>query len=185
MAQLLREKPEISGGVGRVSFKRMGGSIIVGLLVVAGDVTASPGPRGISRATPSEQPGLVRELERLTEGLLFMSETDAPITVVTWVHPGGRPTARRIGRLVGEPHLTLVKQTTVDDFFRAATTRSAGQDAEEEIVVGRYAALVRLLKAQLDAIRVFRFGRTTIRSYVVGVAPSGDWIGLATRQTET
>jgi hypothetical protein len=59
------------------------------------------------------------------------------------------------------------------------------QTAEDDVVVRRYTALVRFLKNRLVDVRVFRFGRTTIRSYVLGVAPNGDWIGAATTQTET
>jgi hypothetical protein len=44
---------------------------------------------------------------------------------------------------------------------------------------------MRFLKGRLEDVRVFRFGQMTIRSYVVGVAPNGDWIGLTTTQTET
>jgi len=114
-----------------------------------------------------------------------MSETDAPLTVVTWTHPVGRPTARRLASLVGEPHPELVEQTTVGRFFRAALLSRPGQTPEDDVVVRRYTALVRFLKDRVGDVRVFRFGRTTIRSYVVGAAPNGDWIGLATTQTET
>jgi Nuclease A inhibitor-like protein len=59
------------------------------------------------------------------------------------------------------------------------------QTAEDAVVVRRYTALVRFLKDRVGDVRVFPFGWTMIRSYVVGVAPNGDWIGLATAQTET
>ena len=168
-----------------MSVKYWRGAIAVGLLVLAGDVTASSGRPATRPATPSEPAALVGELERLTEGLLFMSETDAPLTVVAWTHPVGRPTARRLASLVGEPHPELVEQTTVERFFRAALLSRPEQTAEDDIVVRRYTALVRFFKDRLGDVQVFRFGRTTIRSYVVGVSPSGDWIGLSTSETET
>ena len=159
--------------------------MVVGLLALAGDVTASPARLAARSAAPSEGAALVNELERLTEGLLVMSETDAPLTVVTWTHPVGRLTAHRLASLVGEPHPELVEQTTVDRFFRAALLSWPDQTAEDDVVLRRYVALVHFLKDRLGDVRVFRFGQTMIRSYIVGVAPNGDWIGLSTNQTET
>jgi histidine triad (HIT) family protein len=127
----------------------------------------------------------VRELERLTEGLLLVSETDAPLTVISWTRPQGRPTARRLASLLGEPHPELVEQLTLDRFFRAALQSWPGQTAEDHLIATRYATLVRFLKGRLHDVQVFRFGRVAIRSYVIGVAPNGDWLGLATNQTET
>jgi hypothetical protein len=152
------------------------GSFLVGLLTLAGDVTAASGRRAAV---------LVDELEELTDGLLFVSERDSPIVVVSWARPGGRPTARRVASLVGEPHPERLQQGTVDEFFRSVATPASSQDAEERALVRRYSALLSFLKSHLEEVRVFRFGRTTIRSYVVGVAPNGDWIGLATTQIET
>jgi hypothetical protein len=168
-----------------VSLIQFIGSFIVGLILLASDGTAAPSRSAGRSATTPKQPVLVAELERLTEGLLFMSERDFPISVVKWAHPGGRPTARRIATLVGEPHPERIEQRTIDEFFHAVVTPAGSPDAEEEALVRRYSALVRFLKLRLEDVRVFRFGRTTIRSYVVGVAPNGDWIGLTTTQTET
>jgi hypothetical protein len=121
----------------------------------------------------------------LTDGLMFVSERDAPLTVLAWARPGGRPTARGLAALVGEPHPELAEPLTVERFFRAAVRVGPGQSAEERAEAGRYGALVQFLRSRLTDARVFRFGRLTMRVYVVGVAPNGDWIGLATSQTQT
>jgi histidine triad (HIT) family protein len=128
---------------------------------------------------------LVRELEHLTRGLLFMSESDDPIQVVIWQRPGGSPTVTRVAALTGEAHPDLAHTMTVDEFFRAATTPRPGDDAEERALVRRFAGLVHFLKTRLAGVRVFRFGRLSMRSYIVGTTPSGDWLGLATAQVET
>lgn len=85
-----------------------------------------------------------------------MSETDVPLTVVRWAHPVGRPTARRLASLVGEPHPELVEQTTVERFFRAALLSRPEQTAEDAVVVRRYITLVLFLKNRLGDVRVFR-----------------------------
>ena len=162
-----------------------GPALAIGLLTLVGEATAARGQPVFKAATSSQRSALMRELERLTEGLLFVSELDAPLAVVTWTRPGARPTARRLAALVGEPHPELAEQVTVDAFFRAALRVEPAPSAEDVVTARRYGALVRFLKSRLRDVQVFRFGRTTIRSYVVGVAPNGDWLGLTTSQTET
>ena len=133
----------------------------------------------------SSRGDLVRELERLTLGLLFISESDFPLNVVVWRQPGAPPSARRLAALTGEPHPDLVQEMTIDQFFRNATTPRPWHDADEQTVVRRYAGVVHFLKTRLTSVRVFRFGRLTIHAYVIGTDPGGDWIGLATTQIET
>lgn len=168
-----------------IRYKRS--AIAIGLFTLVSDAAGAPAPghAAFRPASSSERVALVRELERLTEGLLFISESDAPLTVITWPHAVGRPTARHLAALLGLPHPELVEQTTVDRFFGAAMRSWPGQTAEDAFIVRRYTALLAFLKNRLRDPQVFRFGRTTIRSYVIGVAPNGDWVGLATNQTET
>ena len=128
---------------------------------------------------------LRRELERLTDGLTFMSESDFPLDVVLWRGPGGPPTAARLAFLTGVPHPGSVQVTSVEDFFRAATRLPAASDAEEEAVARRYRQLASFLEHRLTGARAFRFGRSTIRAYVVGTASNGDWLGIATTVVAT
>src|SRR4051812_13911770 len=87
-------------------------------------VIASTGevPAATKMEAPSPAPrcGLVGDLERLTEGLTLMSEADFPLDVVTWRHPGGRPSAARLGVLTGQAHPETAETMTVDEFFRVA-----------------------------------------------------------------
>lgn len=144
-----------------------------------------PHAMALSSSSATTGDDLVRELERLTQGLLFMSESDFPFSVVRWRQPGGTPSARRLAALTGEPHPDLAEVITVDHFFRIAATPQPWHDAEELAVVRRYATLVQVLRTRLPDARVFRFGRLTIHAYVVGTTRNGDWIGLATTQIET
>jgi hypothetical protein len=129
-------------------------------------------------------PPIVRELEEATEGLLFMSESDYPFEVLYWTRPGGSLTPERVAQLTGHVGET-VEQRTLDDFFRAAQTPQEWQTVEELATVERYRALVKLLRAKLSFVRVYRFGLIQIHSYIVGVTNSGSWAGLSTIQIET
>lgn len=152
--------------------------------VVASTGELSPAPKieGPSLAPRGE---LLGELERLTEGLTLMSESDFPLDVVAWRRPGGRPSALRLAALTGQAHPETAKTMTVDEFFRTAATPRPEDQAEARAVARRFGRLVHFLKTRLADVRVFRFGRLTLRAYVIGMTARGDWVGLATTQVET
>jgi histidine triad (HIT) family protein len=103
-----------------------------------------------------------RELERLTNGMTFMSESDFPVDVVIWRRPGGVPTAAaRLAFLTGAPAPETGRVTTVDDFFRAAAQPPRASDAEERAVARRFQRLAEFLKARLAGALAFRFGCST------------------------
>ena len=149
-----------------------------GLAPRAADAAGDAPPRaGWPGASSAE---LRRELERLTDGMTFMSESDFPVDVVIWRRPGGAPTAARLAFLTGNPAPETGRMTTVEDFFRAAARPPRASDAEERAVARRFRRLADFLKDRLAGTRAFRFGRSTVRAYVVGTASNGDWIGIAT-----
>jgi hypothetical protein len=134
---------------------------------------------------PAPSTELRRELERLTDGMTFTSESDFPLDVVIWRRPGGAPTAARLAFLTGAPDPDSARVMTVDDFFRSAARLPRASDAEEQAVVRRFQRLAEFLKRRLVGARAFRFGRSAIRAYVVGTASNGDWLGIATTMIET
>lgn len=154
--------------------------------VPAPGVAPVPAPDAPSTSS-SDGPGhLVLELERLTEGLIVMSESDFPMDVVIWQRPGGKPSARRLAALIGHPHPETASTVPVDDFFRAAAAPLRGSDdAEARATIRRLERIASFLKRHLPDARVFRFGRSTMRAYVIGTTPSGDWLGIATTLIET
>jgi hypothetical protein len=135
----------------------------------------------------------------VTEGLLFVSEADFPLHVVYWRRPGGPLTAERVAARLPRPpaHLDagaevhdgarghLLEEDTVDGFFSVATTPRPWHTDRDRADVRRYQELVRTLKARLHDLHVFRFGASTIRAYIMGVTPDGDWAGVSTILIET
>lgn len=163
---------------------RLGG-LAVALLCFSTSPAASAKRDPSGHKPPNSRASLVRELERVTEGLVFASESDYPLSVVYWRQPVGTLTAGRIATLIRRPEPDTVEEVTFDDFFRVATTPQSWHTGQEQAIVRRYQALVRALKASLRDIHVFRFGQSTIHAYVVGVTANGDWAGLSTVQIET
>jgi hypothetical protein len=154
----------------------------LGLGAAGGGVSVShPGARATGKI-----PDVVSDLETASQGLLFMSESDHPLVVVHWtprpLH--APPTAQRVARLTGHQGMP-VEERTLDQFFRRATTSEPWHPVVDQGIVRRYQELVRILRRRLHSIRVFRFGRIDIASYVVGVTSRGTWVGIATHQTET
>lgn len=157
------------------------------------DLPAAPASANAELVSDSNQyagkhpPPLVSQLDSATAGLLFMSESDYPLEVLYWTRAGkpkGPPSVDELAALTG--HLgELVEEQSLDTFFRGATTPQEGQSTAELETVQRYQDLVRLLRKKLSFIRVFRFGRIQIHSFVVGVTSSGAWAGLSTIQIET
>lgn len=129
-------------------------------------------------------PAIVKALQKATDGLLFMSESDYPFDVLYWRQPGGSPSVARIAALTGED-ASVVEERSVDAFFDGAATPQDWHSPEDLQTVRRYQELVALLKAKLRKLKVYRFGTIQIHAYVVGVTSAGNWVALKTTQIET
>ena len=113
---------------------------------------------------------LLRELKRLTKGLLFQSESDYPVEPFapdSW-EPGADARA-----------------VDFDDFFAAATEEQDWHDDEARARVRKFRALVKSLKDNLADIQVFKSGETEADVYVVGRTASGRLAGVKTKVVET
>ena len=124
------------------------------------------------------------QLQKASEGLLFLSETDAPFAVITWPTQGELNQVKLL-QLTNHPPDAPVKVVTVDDFFAIATLEEDWHDEEEREIVKRFQHLVSVLKQNLSNIQVYRVGSIEIDAYIVGVTPSGNWMGLSTQLVET
>jgi hypothetical protein len=125
---------------------------------------------------------LLDELSSAADGLLFMSETDAPLEPL---RSADEPTPDLLRRLSGVSVDTPVEAQVFDDFFRPAVSEPVWKSAHEIATARRFQRLVELLHANLTDLRVFRVGRINMEVYVLGRAASGNWLGLRTRVVET
>lgn len=124
------------------------------------------------------------QLKQASEGLLFPSETDAPFEVINW-QVQGELTPTKLLQLTEHPPDAPVEMLAVDDFFAIATQEEDWHDEEERETVKGFQNLASVLKQNLSNIQVFRVGSIEIDAYIVGVTPSGDWMGLSTQLVET
>jgi len=120
--------------------------------------------------------------DQLTERLLFMSETDAPLTFYElspeksqeWPPlPGGQ-----FLQLIGEDPATHVERLAPEKFFR--DLRPGNEDHED-----RVAALQNAMIGELRNLEGFRVGEIQINIFVLGTDDSGKVAGLRTLSVET
>ncbi|MEP7121097.1 MAG: nuclease A inhibitor family protein [Byssovorax sp.] len=129
---------------------------------------------------------LLETLGKATQGLLFPSESDCPLTPYTF--PGAKGAEPTPAALLAAEHLpgdTVVETLTVADLFEPFATAADDASAEDKAEAARYRAIVDLLGKELTDLRVLRVGKVDIDVYILGKDPTGAWIGLKTHVVET
>jgi hypothetical protein len=127
---------------------------------------------------------LIEELGQATTGLLFMSEADYPFQTFIWKEkPDVTPEYLR--EQAGKPVDATLREVTVKDFFRAATSEAEWKNAEALALAKRYQALVKWLEENLSDLKVYRVGDIDIMVFILGRSAEGSLIGISTRVIET
>ena len=127
---------------------------------------------------------ITEELKRLTERLLFMSESDYPFEIF---YREGKTelSPQALLELSGQPGDSPLEVTNVEDFFGAAAAEAPWKGEQALAIAKRYQALLRLLRENLDDLKVYRVGRVNITIYIIGRSKMGNWLGISTRVVET
>jgi hypothetical protein len=127
---------------------------------------------------------LLAELERATEGLLFLSESDYPFELVSW----GRLNEISFDYLRRQAAVEAsapVQVQSLEEFFGVAMSEAQGKGERALAIARRFQSLVRLLKENLTELKVYRIGEINVPVYIVGRTRAGNWVGLSTRVVET
>ena len=134
-------------------------------------------------ALVSAKEGATR-LEALVSGLLFVSESDAPLRVVQ-LGPSPDLDAPTLLHALGKPLTTPISEQPLGALFDRATSEQSWHGPAERATVERYRALTRFLSSELESPRVFRIGQIEVEAYALGRASDGAWLGVATTLIET
>lgn len=127
---------------------------------------------------------LLSELRAATKGLLFLSESDAPLKPFVWKGTTIDSAAALLTYLKKDV-TTPVQEVTLEKFFAPMSTPQDWDDDEAKADRARFQALVAQLAALTDT-RVFRLGSgPEITVYVIGKTPDGSTAGVSTILTET
>jgi histidine triad (HIT) family protein len=114
-------------------------------------------------------------LKKASKGLLFESETEAPLEPFAW-KDGGELTSENLLRLAGADPATPVEATTLDRFFRAVPKEDKA----------KFDKLAKVLQEQLSGVKVYKLGADPEKQvYIVGKTADGQWAGVKTTVVET
>ncbi|MGG6283736.1 nuclease A inhibitor family protein [Leptolyngbya sp. AN03gr2] len=108
---------------------------------------------------------ILQVLKRLTQGLTWESETNAPF---------------RVGGFNHLDRSNVVSVSTVEDFFRPALNREEFAD--------RFKALLTWIKQSLRRVKVYKIKTdqpSVFEIYIVGISYAGNYLGLNTQVVET
>ena len=129
---------------------------------------------------------LAKALAAATDGLLYPSESDSPVT--SFVRDGGAlsvASPKDALKLGDYPAKTHVSTQGLERFFKPATEVQDWFGDEERGRAARFTALRDLLKANLTKLKVYRIGDVTKDVYVVGRSSAGEIAGIKTQVVET
>ena len=118
-------------------------------------------------------------IETACEGLIYISETDAPIVPF---FESGVVSASQLGRKEG------LSETAVEPFigfFQRLTEERDWYGEKEKTIAKRFFELQKLLEENLCDLRVVRIGRVQIDIYVMGTDAEGNTLGFQTKAVET
>ena len=135
--------------------------------------------------TTSDQTFLLEILRDVADGLLFPSETDAPLEPFFCPdEQGSTLTPERLREVADIPKDVRIKAVKLETFFRPATEEREWHNEEERAEARRFQTLVATIESTLHQPKVFRVGEVNIDVYVVGHVEGG-WAGLKTKVVET
>lgn len=127
---------------------------------------------------------LFRKIERACEGLIYISETDAPVLPFVG-DPSDVLTAKLILQQTGVRADTQIEERDFDEFFVRLTTLKDWYGEKEIDRTKKFLELKKLLEENLRDLKVFRIGSIRIDIVVAGRDKDGNLAGVTTKAVET
>ena len=125
----------------------------------------------------------VAQLRQLTQGLYYVSESDAPLEVVSYPKPA-EVNKVSILQLAGLPPDTPYEEQDLLYFLRNHTADDGV--LQDPALANRYKALQMFMKQELDDTVVYRLGSSPqIQAYALGQTAGGELAGFKTVLSET
>ncbi|MFD1470319.1 nuclease A inhibitor family protein [Hymenobacter caeli] len=148
------------------------------------------GGSGLAEAAASAAPAApandatVQQLQKLTAGLNFVSESEAPLEAVSYAAPAGDLAPAALLKALGEPAGPKVSTKELTDFLSQHTADNGV--LHDAALANRYKALQVYLKQELDGVQVYLLGPgPQIHAYALGRDANGRLAGFKTVLTQT
>ncbi|TYZ07893.1 HIT domain-containing protein [Hymenobacter lutimineralis] len=145
------------------------------------ETTETPAADATGSATTDAS---LTQLRQLTQGLQFISESEAPLEAVSYAAPAGKLTDATLAQLAGLPAETRVEKQELTYFLRNHTADDGVLG--DAALANRFKALQMYLKQELEDVQVYRLGSgPQVQVLVLGKTESGQLAGFKTVLTET
>jgi hypothetical protein len=129
---------------------------------------------------------LIDALQRLCTGLLYPSESDAPIDVYVWrTAEQGAMTLDNIAFHLHHPEDVLISESDAAEFFEGVTDVYEWHTPEEVQETLQFQKLRDLFFANVTKPVQVWFGENKVDVLVIGRSSQGDYVGLRTFIVET
>jgi hypothetical protein len=123
---------------------------------------------------PVSKDPILETLRGAARGLLFPSETEAPLAPFAWT--GETLTSKKLLELSGAKPGTAVEESTLAVLLEIVPSEDRA----------KFNALEKTLESLLSDIKVYKVGAEAEKAvYIVGKAKDGRWAGLKTTVVET
>jgi histidine triad (HIT) family protein len=133
---------------------------------------------------PDPNDATLAQLQKLTQGLMFSSESEAPLEAVSYAAPTGDLSDAQLLQALGEPAKAKVEKVELTLFLRNQTA-DTGKSGDVSIA-NRYKALQLYMKQELDGVQVYRIGTgPQVHVYALGRDVAGRLAGFKTVVTES
>ena len=126
---------------------------------------------------------LFSQLESLCEGLIYVSETDAPVTAFvseTDSLVGGNILQQITGKMVDR-----IDEVSFANFFERLTIVKDWYGDREKTQAKKFLDLQKLIEENLSDLKVFRIGEIRIQIFAGGFDSRGRLMGISTNAVET
>jgi histidine triad (HIT) family protein len=146
---------------------------------------ATPNARAVASAAPADpNDATLTQLQKLTQGLHYLSESDAPVAAVSYAAPAGDLTDKQLLAALGEPADAKVEKVELIPFLNNHTADDGV--LENVTLANRFKALQMYLKQELDGTQVYCVGTgPQVHAYALGRDVAGRLAGFKTVLTQT
>lgn len=123
-------------------------------------------------------------LETLAAGLIYISETDAPITAFA-IRSGAATVEQTLRGFIGaDPQGRFTSSDPADLISRLTAIRDWYGEPEKERAA-RFSEIFSAITNGLTDVRLYRSGTTRVEVIVAGSDANGDLVGIRTQAVET
>ncbi|HAI77205.1 MAG TPA: hypothetical protein DCM08_13270 [Microscillaceae bacterium] len=133
-------------------------------------------------AMPTSAEDFTQQLQPYLQDLLWMSESDEPLTAATW---DKAPTPAELLQTYSLTENAKVEEVPLEAFFANATTPQDWHDEIAQNDVKRFQQLLDFIHQTLQNPQVWRLGEVNVVVVVCGQVHESLWGGFTTQLIET